>query len=177
MPKRIKSSTAILVIDMLNDFVLKGAPLEVPRARRIVPAIKKRLARAAREHVPVIHVCDKHRKDDPEFKVWPKHAVNGSPGSEIIAELKPRSRDYIIDKTTYSAFYRTKLEKLLKKLGTKKIVITGVATEVCVLYSTVEACMRGFQVEVPEDCVAGMTDADHRFAMRQIEKYLKPYQG
>jgi len=177
MPKRIKSTTAILVIDMLNDFVLKGAPLEVPRARQIISSIKKRLARAAREHVPVIHVCDRHRKEDPEFKVWPKHAVNGSPGCEIIAELKPRSRDYIIDKTTYSAFYRTKLEKLLRKLGTRKIVIAGVVTEICVLYTAVEASMRGFQVEVPEDCVAGMTDADHRFALRQIEKYLKPYQG
>ncbi|MEJ2745929.1 MAG: cysteine hydrolase [bacterium] len=177
MAKRIKSTTAVLVIDMLNDFVLKGAPLEVPRARRIIPAIKKRLTRAAREHVPVIYVCDKHRKEDPEFKVWPKHAVNGSSGSEIIAELKPRSRDYIIDKTTYSAFYRTKLERLLKKLGTKKVVIAGLVTEICVLYSAVGACMRGFQVEVPEDCVAGMTEGDHRFALRQIEKYLKPYQG
>lgn len=177
MAKRIKSTTAILVIDMLNDFVLKGAPLEVQRARQIVPAIKKRLARAAREHVPVIYVCDKHRKDDPEFKVWPKHAVNGSSGSEIIADLKPRSRDYIIDKTTYSAFYRTKLEKHLKKLGTKKIVITGLVTEICVLYTSMEACLRGFQVEVPEDCVAGMTDSDHRFALRQIEKYHKPSQG
>jgi nicotinamidase-related amidase len=177
MPKRIKSTTAILVIDMLNDFVLKGAPLEVPRARQIISSIKKRLARAAREHVPVIYVCDRHRKEDPEFKVWPKHAVNGSPGCEIIAELKPRSRDYIIDKTTYSAFYRTKLEKLLGKLGTRKIVITGLVSEICVLYTAVEASMRGFQVEVPGDCVAGMTDADHRFALRQIEKYLKPYQG
>jgi len=131
----------------------------------------------AREHIPVIYVCDKHRKDDPEFAVWPKHAVNGSPGSEIIAELKPRSRDYIVDKTTYSAFFRTKLEKLLKKLGTKKIIITGLVTEVCVLYTAVEACMRGFRVEVPEDCVAGLNDADHRFALRQINKYLKPYQG
>ena len=177
MPKRIKSTTAILVIDMLNDFVLKWAPLEVPRARHIISHIKKRLARAAREHVPVIYVCDRHRKEDPEFKVWPKHAVNGSPGCEIIAELNPRSRDYIIDKTTYSAFYRTKLEKLLRKLGTRKIVITGLVTEICVLYTAVEASMRGFQVEVPSDCVAGMTDADHRFALRQIEKYLKPYQG
>lgn len=71
MPKRIKSTTAILVIDMLNDFVLKGAPLEVPRARQIISHIKKRLARAAREHVPVIYVCDRHRKEDPEFKVKP----------------------------------------------------------------------------------------------------------
>lgn len=177
MPRRIKSTTALIIIDMLNDFVLKDSPLEVPKARQIIRNIKKRIARAAREHIPVIYVCDKHRKDDPEFKVWPKHAVNGSPGAEIISELKPRSRDYIIDKTTYSAFYRTKLEKLLKKLGTKKIIIAGLVTEICVLYTAVEACMRGYEVEVPEDCVAGLSDADHRFALRQINRYLKPYQG
>lgn len=177
MATRIKSTTAILVIDMLNDFVLKGAPLEVPRARQIVGNIRKRLARAARDRVPIIYVCDRHRKDDPEFGVWPRHAVNGSPGSEIIADLKPRSRDYIVDKTTYSAFFRTKLEKLLKKLGTKRLVITGLVTEICVLYTAVDAFMRGFQVEVPEECVAGLSEGDHRFALRQISKYLKPYQG
>ena len=177
MATRIKSTTAILVIDMLNDFVLKGAPLEVPRARQIVGHIKKRLARAARDRVPVIYVCDKHRKDDPEFSVWPKHAVNGSTGSEIIAELKPHSSDYIIDKTTYSAFYGTKLEKLLKKLGTKRLVITGVVTEICVRYTAVDAFMRGYQVEVPGESVAGLSEGDHRFALRQIGKCLKPYQG
>lgn len=177
MATGIKSTTAILVIDMLNDFVLKGAPLEVPRARQIVGNIRKRLARAARDRVPIIYVCDRHRKDDPEFSVWPKHAVNGSAGSEIIADLKPRSRDYIIDKTTYSSFFRTKLEKLLKKLGTKRLVITGLVTEICVLYTAVDAFMRGFQVEVPEECVAGLSEGDHRFALRQISKYLKPYQG
>ncbi|MCX6354712.1 MAG: cysteine hydrolase [Candidatus Aureabacteria bacterium] len=177
MPKRIKSTNALLVIDMLDDFVLKGSPLEVPRARRIISNIKKRIARATREQVPIIYVCDKHRKDDPEFNVWPKHAVNGAPGSEIISELKPRSRDYIVDKTTYSAFYRSKLEKLLKKLGTRKIVLTGVVTEICILYTAVDALMRGFQVEVPEDCVAGLQENDHRFALRQINKMLKPFQG
>jgi nicotinamidase-related amidase len=176
MPRYVKSTTAVLVIDMLNDFVQKGSPLEIPRARRIVPNIKKRLAKARRERTPVIYVCDKHRKDDPEFNVWPKHAVNGTPGAEIINELKPRSRDYIIDKTTYSAFFQTKLEKLFKKLGTKKIVITGVITEICVLYTAVDAYMRGYEVEVPDRCVAGLSDQDHRFALKQIRNNLKPYQ-
>lgn len=177
MPTKNKSTTAILVMDMINDFVLKGAPLEVPRGRQIIGNIRKRLARAARDRVPVIYICDRHRKDDPEFGVWPKHAVNGSLGSEIIADLKPRSRDHLIDKTTYSAFFRTKLEKLLKKLGTRKIVITGVCTEIGVLYTAADACMRGFQVEVPAECVAGLAEGDHRFALKQICKYLKPYQG
>ncbi|MCX6357830.1 MAG: cysteine hydrolase [Candidatus Aureabacteria bacterium] len=175
MAKRIKSSTALLVIDMINDFVLKGAPLEVSRARQIIGHIKKRIVRAEREGIPVIYICDKHRKDDPDFGTWPKHAVNGSQGSEIVSELKPRSRDYIVDKNTYSAFYRTKLEKVLKKLGTRKLILTGVATEICILYTAMEACMRGFRIEVPADCVAGLTDQDHRFALRQITRYLKPY--
>ena len=177
MPKRLKSTSALLIIDMLNDFVVKGAPLEVPRARRIIAGIKKRIAKAHRERMPIIHICDKHRKEDPEFNVWPRHAVNGTAGSEIINELKPRSRDYIIDKTTYSGFYRTKLEKLLKKLGTKKLIITGVCTEICVLHTAADAYMRGYQVEVPADCVAGLDDGDHQFALKQIKRILKPYQG
>lgn len=147
MPKRVKSTTALLIADMINDFVVKGAPLEIPRARRIVSHIRRRVARARREGIPVIYICDKHRKDDPEFKVWPKHAVNGTPGSEIIAELAPTSKDYIVDKTTYSAFFGTKLEKVLRKLGIKKVVVTGVCTEICVLYTAVDAFMRGYKVE------------------------------
>lgn len=177
MVKKIKSTSALLVIDMLNDFVLKGAPLEVPKARRIIPHIKKQITRARREKRPIIYVCDKHRKEDPEFNVWPRHAVNGTSGAEVISTLKPRSSDYIIDKITYSAFHRTKLDKLLKKLAVKKLVITGVCTEICILYTAAAAYMRGYQVEVPEECVAGLTETGHRFALRQINKTLKPFQG
>ena len=94
----------MLVIDMLNDFVLPGAPLEVPSARRIVPAIEKRIETARRRGVTVIYVCDAHAEDDAEFEIWGRHAVKGTEGAEVIAELRPAPDDIVLAKTTYSAF-------------------------------------------------------------------------
>ena len=71
---------ALVVIDMLNDFVRQGAVLEVPQTRRIVPALQARLAEARQDGVPVVYVCDAHEVDDREFERmgWPPHAVRGT---------------------------------------------------------------------------------------------------
>lgn len=167
---------ALIIIDMLNDFVEKGAPLEVPDARDIVPNILKRIEAGRRIHIPTIYVCDRHRKNDPEFKVWPPHAVDGTRGCEVVEALKPTTSDTVIFKTTYSSFFGTDLEGHLKKLKIKKLILTGVCTEICVLYTAADAYMRGYSVEVPQDCVAGLTEEDHRFALKQMTKVLKPRQ-
>ncbi|MCM8778511.1 MAG: cysteine hydrolase [Candidatus Omnitrophica bacterium] len=164
----------LLIIDMLNDFVLKGAPLEVPRAREIIPRIREKINEAYPKDVPVIYICDAHKKDDPEFKVWPVHAVKGTKGAEVVEELKPKDKDYIIYKTTYSGFYKTRLEKLLKRLKIDTLIVTGILTNICVLYTSVDALMRGFNVEIPEGCTAGLNPEDEKFALRQIREILKP---
>ena len=168
---------ALLVIDMLNDFVKEGAPLEVPDTRKIVDNIRKRVEKARAEGVPVIFLCDNHSKDDPEFKVWPQHAVEGTDGAEVVEELKPMEDDLIVPKTTYSGFYDTELDSVLKGLGVEKVILTGCVTNICILYTAVDAFMRGYYVSVPEDCVAGLEDGDHRFALKQINKLLKPRLG
>jgi nicotinamidase-related amidase len=167
---------ALLVIDMLNDFVQAGAPLEVPGARNIISNIKKKIEEARREKTPVIYLCDAHAPDDPEFRVWPKHAVRGSYGAAVTHELKPGKKDAIILKTTYSGFFGTRLDRLLKKIRPKQLIATGVCTEICVLYTVADAYMRGYEVDVPEECVSGLTKEDHEFALKQMKYVLKPYQ-
>jgi len=68
------SKEALLIIDMLNDFVEEGAVLEVPSARKIIPKIKKRIEEARKKQIKIIYVCDAHQKDDKEFQKWPPHA-------------------------------------------------------------------------------------------------------
>ncbi|HDL09728.1 MAG TPA: cysteine hydrolase [Candidatus Omnitrophica bacterium] len=165
---------ALLVIDMLNDFVREKAPLEVPKSREIIPNIKREIDKARQNEIPVIYLCDAHKPDDPEFKIWPPHCIEGTEGAEIIEELKPNKDDFIVKKVSYSGFYNTKLEELLKSLGVQKLLLTGIVTNICVLYTGVDALMRGFEVEVIEDCVAGLNDDDHRFAIRQLKEVLKP---
>ena len=165
---------ALLIIDMLNDFVLPGSPLEVPQARRIIPNIKRELNNARREGIPVIYLCDRHQADDPEFQVCPPHAVKETEGAEVVSELKPQPGDYIIAKTTYSAFFETELDSLLRRLGVDELILTGVLTNICVLYTGADAYMRGYRVSVSEEQAAALDEEDHRFALRQLREVLKP---
>lgn len=165
---------ALLIIDMLNDFVLPGSPLEVPQARSIIPNIKRELDKARKEGIPVIYLCDRHQADDPEFQVWPPHAVKGTKGAEVVSELKPQPRDYIIAKATYSAFFETELDSLLRRLGVDELILTGVLTNICVLYTGADAYMRGYRVSVSEEQVAALDEENHRFALRQLREVLKP---
>jgi nicotinamidase-related amidase len=165
---------ALLVIDMLNDFVLAGAPLEVPATRAILPALQARLAEARARGVPVIYVCDAHAADDPEFARmgWPPHAVQGTAGAEVIAELAPQETDPVVAKTSYSGFHHTGLEGILQALGATDLVLTGCVTSICILYTAYDAVIRGYRVTVPAACVAPLDPADGEFALRQMERVL-----
>lgn len=165
---------ALIVIDMLNDFCLPGAPLEVPENRNILPSLQQRLAKTRAEQTPVIFVSDAHAANDREFERmgWPPHAVAGTPGAQIIDELRPQSSEYLVEKTTYSGFYRTNLESLLEKLQVEELVLTGCVTNICILYTAADAVMRGFRVTVPRECVADLDPAAGRYAMKQMEQVL-----
>lgn len=164
---------ALLIIDMLNDFVLEGAPLEVPTTKDVIPHIKREIYKAHDAGDPVIYVCDAHDPNDKEFNIWPHHCVKGSPGAEVVQELSPQERDFVIEKKTYSGFYKTDLEKTLRDLGVTALTITGCVTNICILYTASDAVLRGFSVTVPEDCAAGLDPADHDFAIRQMKNVLR----
>ena len=160
---------ALIVMDMINDYVLSGSPLQIAKARDIVKHILGEIRYARNKKRPIFYVSDSHEKDDPEFEHWPPHAIKQSPGACIIKELTPLSGDYIIGKSGYSGFFRTDLERLLDEMAIHEILICGVMTNVSVLYTAVDAMQRGLQVIVPETCVAALDDASHDFALRQIQ--------
>ncbi len=163
---------ALLVVDMLNDFVLEGAPLEVASSRSIIPAIRRRIEEARSKDIPIVYICDAHQIDDEEFNLWPRHAVKGTEGAKVIRELTPSQGDIVVEKTRYSGFFRTNLEELLRELGVKKITIVGILTNICVLFTAADAVMRGFAVEIPRDSVAAATEEEHEFALKQMAKIL-----
>jgi len=106
---------ALLIIDMLNDFVLQGSPLEVPDTRGIITPIQDKIQNARGKSIPIIYICDSHEKNDKEFvrMGWPPHALAGSMGAQVIDLLKPSSHDTIILKKSYSGFFETDLDKVL----------------------------------------------------------------
>ena len=165
---------ALLILDMLNDFVRKGAPLEVPDARKIIPAIQKEIEQARAAGKPVIYVCDAHAPDDKEFFKfgWPAHAVKGTKGAGIIDELKPADGDFVITKTTYSGFFGTNLDETLKRLGVGSLRLTGDVMHICVLFTASDAVLRDYMVTVVEDGCAGLSREDFDAALRIMKNVL-----
>ena len=165
---------ALLVMDMLNDFVLPGSPLEVPEARTIIPAIKKEIDKAHAAGYPVIYLCDAHAPDDREFSKfgWPAHAVKDTRGAAVVDDLKPAAGDIVIPKTTYTGFFGTNLDETLRRLGVDSLRLTGVVTHICVLFTASDAVLRDYLVTVVEDGVAGLSREDHEAALRIMRNVL-----
>ena len=106
--------TALVVIDMQNDFVKQGGSLLVPDAEATIPAIERLLGIARASRMRVVYSQDTHRCGDPEWEVWPEHCREGTWGWEIVAELTPGADDAVIRKVRYDAFYATPLDHLLQ---------------------------------------------------------------
>ena len=174
MSRMTNQRRALLIIDMLEDFVRPGAPLEVPRTRDILPTLRRRVSRARRGGELVVYICDAHRKNDPEFARmgWPPHAVAGTRGAAVVREISPEPGDVVVEKKGYSGFFRTSLQSVLRRHGIRTVSLAGVVTNICILYTAYEAAVRGYDVTVEESVVAGLDDESHRFALDQMEKVL-----
>lgn len=161
--------SALLIVDMVRDFAEANGSLFVPAARGIIPEIRLLANEAREESVPVIYANDSHDPDDREFQKWPPHCVQGTPGSEIVEELEPQEKDYLISKKRFSAFYGTELDDILRSLGVKRLVITGTVTNICVFVTALEAAMRDYDVVVPSKAVAALTEEEHIFSLKQMQ--------
>ncbi len=165
---------AVLVVDMQNDHLTPGRPLEVPRARDIVVALAARLDAARRDAVPVIYVVDEHDPDDPDLDSWGAHNIKGTSGAAVWPALAPEPGDYIVSKPTYSGFTRSILGTVLADLGVDTLVLTGCLTEIGLLATATDALQRGYAVEIPSDSQAGATEASESMALGLVS-LLAPY--
>ena len=167
-----KEKCAILVVDMLNDFVT-GA-LGCDRARDCVPYNVK-LLRAARENnIPVIFCNDCHLPGiDKELKLWGDHAIKGTYGAEVIKELELSPVDYVVPKRRYSGFFQTDLDILLKELGKTEVILTGLHTHMCVRHTSADAYQLGYDVIVAKEATNSFTEEDYNIGI----KYLKEVYG
>jgi nicotinate phosphoribosyltransferase len=165
-------ANVVLVSDMLRGFLEEGYPLYCgERARRIIPNVQRLLEQEIAKGSKVFFLCDQHAPDDPEFKMFPPHAIEGTAEAEVIPELA-KYKGEVIPKKTYSSFFGTPLEGKLKKLKPGKVIVCGVCTHICVLYAVADARIRGYEVEVPVDCVASFDEKSHHFALDYIENTL-----
>lgn len=159
-------STALLVIDMINDFV--EGKFGFRGAREIIPRISGLLSAARGRGFPVVYVCDSHERRDPELRIWGDHAMAGSEGARIVRELAPEAGDTVLTKRTYDAFFETPLDEVLKGKNVRNVVLLGVVTEICIQHTAAGAFFRGYHTIVPEDCVASPESEKHRRALEYM---------
>lgn len=163
---------AILVVDMLNDFVY-GA-LACDRGKAIIPATAHLLDEARKAGVPVIFCNDAHIKGiDRELKLWGDHAIAGTEGAKVIPELNASEGDYIVPKRRYSGFFQTDLDILLKELGVKTVIMTGLHTHMCVRHTSADAYSLGYDVVVAREATDAFTEEDYTNGLA----YLKTCYG
>jgi nicotinamidase-related amidase len=162
--------TAVIVVDMQNDFAHPQGRLYSPASREVIPRIASVLDRARRAGARVIYTKDAHYPDDPlEFPIWGPHAVRGSWGWEIIDELRPAAGDIVIEKPTYDAFFGTPLDHLLRAYGIQHLVVAGTVANICVLHTVASARLRQYSVVVPVDAIAALNEFDYAAALRQMD--------
>jgi nicotinamidase-related amidase len=159
--------TALVVIDMQNDFVREGGTLHVPDAEATIPAISGLLALARANGMRVVYSQDTHRDGDPEWQIWPEHAREGSWGWEIVDALAPAEDETVIRKVRYDAFYGTPLDHLLRLWGIDTLVICGTVANICVHYTAASAALRWYSVVIPRDATSALDPFDLESSLRQ----------
>ena len=167
--------TALVLIDVINDFEFpRGDELfrqALPIAANIA-GLKKR-ARAA--GIPAVYVNDNFGRWQSNFDQLVKHCLeDGVRGRPFVEQIKPNpDEDYFVLKPKHSAFYQTPLDLLLKHLGAQRLILTGVSTNSCVLFTAADAYMRDMELIVPPDCVAACNAREQDAALEQLQSMLK----
>ena len=168
------STVALLLIDVINDMDFEGSePLvrQAPAMGERIAALKKRAKAAS---IPVVYINDNFGRWQSDFRRLIQHCLeDGVPGETLVRTLVPDDDDYFVLKPKHSAFFATTLETLLAYLGAKTLILTGIAGNICILFSANDAYMRDYHLVVPSDCVISNTAEDNAYALQQIEKVLK----
>jgi len=161
----------LLVVDMQKDFCYSNGSLYIGEHVKEIFEPLRHVVDKARGEMPVIYTQDWHRSNDAEFNVWPEHCIENSRGAEIIDEL-PKA-DYYIKKRRYSAFFATDLDLLLKELGIERIYLAGVATNICVMHTAIDAVQRGYSITLLKDCTAAIDDYGYEYGVYHMKNVLR----
>jgi nicotinamidase-related amidase len=173
--EQARGGMALLVIDMISAWDFPDAAKLAAGAVAIAPRIAALKRRCVDAGVPAIYVNDNHGYWRSDFREVVQRSIDkgGATGRSIAEALAPRPEDYSVLKPKHSAFFATPLDLLLRHLGVKCLVVTGVATDQCIVMSASDAHMRDYDVVVPQDCVAAQTDDRNRRALDYLREAQK----
>jgi len=161
-------STALVVVDMQNDFCRPEGKLFVPDAPATIPAIQRLLGLARAEGMAVFFTQDWHYPGDPEFALWGEHALADSWGARIVDELQPVAGERVVRKPRYDGFYGTSLDHDLRLAGARTLIVCGTVANICVLHTAASAALRWYKVVLPVDAISALNPFDLESAVRQV---------
>ncbi|RZI76706.1 MAG: cysteine hydrolase [Pseudomonas sp.] len=161
---------ALLIIDMVNCFDFPGAEAVQPKALRAGDAILELRDELEGRGWPTIYVNDNFGEWHSERSRLVEKAL--SHDNPVAEKIRPREEDFFIIKPQFSGFYATNLPVLLPKLGVTRLILTGIATDICVLFTAADAHMRDYRIWVPENAVAAQTDDHGKWALSIMEKSM-----
>lgn len=166
--------TALLLIDVINDLEFPEGPKLLPEALKMARAIKKLKTRAKAAGIPCIYVNDNFGIWQSDFRSVVQHCLEDDVCGKPLAQmLEPEEDDYFVLKPKHSGFYSTTLDILLEYLDAKALIVTGLAGNICVLFTANDAYLRDFRLFVPRDCCASNAVEDNKHALEQMKKVLK----
>lgn len=165
---------ALLLIDVINDLEFPEGRALLPEALKMARAIKKLKTRAKAAGIPCIYVNDNFGIWQSDFRSVVQHCLeDGVRGEPLAQMLEPEEDDYFVLKPKHSGFYSTTLDTLLEYLDAKALIMTGLAGNICVLFTANDAYLRDFRLFVPRDCCASNSIEDNKHALEQMKKVLK----
>lgn len=168
-----RQGSALLIVDMISDWSFVDGTRLRSAAAAVAPAISRLKARFRRAGAPVIYANDNHGRWRSDFRQLLERAfADEGEGAMIARLLAPDPDDYFVLKPRHSAFYATPLELLLQNLEVRRLVLTGVSSDQCLLATAADARMRGVDATVPRDAIASLTSRRTRASIRHFEEVL-----
>jgi nicotinamidase-related amidase len=166
--------TALLLIDVINDLAFDGSAALVAQAEPMAARLAALKRRASAAGMPAIYINDNFGQWRSDFRKTVAHCTSrSSPGRRVSQRLRPTARDYFVLKPKHSGFFDTTLDTLLKTLRIRRVILTGIAGNICVLFTANDAYMRDLKIFAPTDCIVSNTATDNDHALRQIQIVLK----
>lgn len=166
-----EAAVALLIIDMINDFEFPGGDALFAAAVPVAERIARLKRRADEAGIPTLYVNDNFGKWRSDFQHQVHHCLDEPVRGQPVARmLKPREKDYFVLKPKHSAFYATPLDLVLEYLKVSTLILTGVAGDVCVLFTACDAFMRDYHLFVPSDCIASQSPEENRRSLEQMRK-------
>jgi nicotinamidase-related amidase len=163
---------ALLIIDMINDFKFGYGPVLAKKALNMTEPILKLKRHFKKNNLPVIYINDHYQLWQANLPRLIDHCTNEQ-SEPILRKLAPKEDEYFLMKPKHSAFYDTPLETLLRELTINTLVLTGIAGNICVLFTANDAYMRGYQLIIPSDCIASNDYRDNEYALLMMKNVLK----